>query len=229
MKRKFSSIINPNTQHLLDLLADKSTHPQIYQDTMYLLGKELANHLPLEGATGNICLACTAEDADFLAKGMLDALENQSNSISLACFWNHRQTIQGASPMPIAPIVSEYIEPLQSVQILVVVKSIISSGCVVKTNLTRLIEDMNPERIIVASPILLQGAQKRLSWEFPQEIFERFEFLYFAEDAEKTETGEVMPGIGGMVYGRLGFEGAEAARSYVPEVVKSRRMRFMVG
>jgi hypothetical protein len=37
----------------------------------------------------------------------------------------------------------------------------------------------------------------------------------------------VIPGIGGMVYDRLGFQGQEEKKRYIPEIVKSRRSKLI--
>lgn len=53
-----------------------------------------------------------------------------------------------------------------------------------------------------------------------------FQFFYFAKDDERTPEGEVIPGIGGNVYYRLGFEGQDSKNKYIPEVVKARCSKF---
>ncbi len=52
---------------------------------------------------------------------------------------------------------------------------------------------------------------------------EKFQFIYLAEDNERTDEGEVVPGIGGMVYDRLGFNGQDDKNSYTPDLVRTRR------
>jgi hypothetical protein len=47
--------------------------------------------------------------------------------------------------------------------------------------------------------------------------------LFFAEDDERTEDGIVLPGIGGDVYERLGFEGQETKNRFIPKIVRERR------
>lgn len=50
----------------------------------------------------------------------------------------------------------------------------------------------------------------------------KFEFVTFAIDEDRLENGEVVPGIGGMVYPRLGLGDVAAKNSYIPEMVMSR-------
>jgi hypothetical protein len=106
--------------------------------------------------------------------------------------------------------------------VLIVVKSIISGACVVKTNLASLIDEALPLRVIVAAPVMLKGAEQRLASEFPQSMSSRFEYFAFAIDDEKGSDDNVVPGIGGSVYERLGFGDKTA---YIPEIVKERRRR----
>jgi hypothetical protein len=66
----------------------------------------------------------------------------------------------------------------------------------------------------------LEGAEGRLAAEFPSSTSGRFEYFTFAIDTERDQDDNVVPGIGGSVYARLGFEDKT---SYVPELVKQRR------
>ena len=71
---------------------------------------------------------------------------------------------------------------------------------------------------------MLNEAQDNLRKEFPEEVYNRFQFLTFAIDDEKSDKGEIIPGIGGMVYPRLGLGDAETKNKYIPEIVKERMM-----
>jgi len=96
---------------------------------------------------------------------------------------------------------------------------------VVKTNLTRAISYANPARIFVAAPVLLEGAEGRLSNEFPKHINQKFEFIHFATDTEKNGE-DVIPGIGGSLYELLGLGNSLEKNKYVPALVKERRKKF---
>jgi hypothetical protein len=71
------------------------------------------------------------------------------------------------------------------------------------------------------------NAEDKLKSEFEKDIYDKFQFFYFAKDDERTSQGEVIPGIGGMVYDRLGFQGQEEKNRYIPEIVKSRRSKLI--
>ncbi len=225
MTRKYSSLINNHIRSLLDTLADKSIEAQQYQETMTKLGISLGDALLTKiDKEKSVYLASTVEDADFLARGVLNQLENHLDSVAFACFWNQRFSPFEIEDLAIAPILKKYQEKtLNDVNYLIVIKSIISGACVVKTNLINLIQTITPEKIIIVAPVMYHTAQEKLKREFDNDIYEKFQFIYFAEDDERTQEGEVIPGIGGMVYERLGFQGQDDKNRYIPEIVKQRR------
>ena len=198
--------------------------PSEYQHEMLTLGQYLAEKLSNRlKDEETYCVASTAEDADFLAKGVIDGLLASVADVKLACFWNHHTTpVKGGEST--APIVRKFFEKgATDCQNLIIVKSVISGACVVKTNLTDLIQKMNPNRIFVVSPVMHVDAKMKLSREFPPEISNKFDFEYFATDAERDAlTNEVKPGIGGDVYILLGLSSQEHKNSFLPELVKSK-------
>ncbi|MEB3230817.1 MAG: hypothetical protein VKJ64_07400 [Leptolyngbyaceae bacterium] len=231
MTRHYSAIATHEVQHLLTVIADKSTSHQAYQQAMTDLGQHLGTamldamgHPP---TSHHIYLVATAEDADFLASGILKQLEAHLNSVGFACIWNQRTSLFGMKPLAVAPILKQYREPVEQVDTLIVVKSIISGGCVVKTNLQNLIQTLQPQQIFIAAPVLYHTAEASLRQVFPADITNKFRFFYFAQDHERTEQGEVVPGIGGMVYDRLGFNGQSDKNRYTPSIVKQRRQMIL--
>lgn len=228
--RTFTPFASLDVRRQLDILVDQSASASAYQEAMTSLGKQLAAHVVAENPSimqSTVCVACTVEDADYLARGLLEglaALGFDSSLLKLVCFWNERvRRFNGDDhdSFDVAPIIKQYREEVDfSNAVIVVVKSIISGACVVKTNLATLIDQVLPKRVIVAAPVMLEGADKRLAAEFPSSTAGRFEYFTFAIDTEKDKDENVIPGIGGSVYERLGFENKT---SYVPELVKQRR------
>lgn len=211
---------------LLDSLVDQRTQSQDYAKAFYELGGALSDVIQNSNSLSSetrVTLACSSEDADWLSKGILDHLEQHVASINLAVFWNIRSNAFQNSELAVAPIIKTYIESLENVDVLIICKSIINTSCVVRTNLTYLIERITPKRIFIASPVLFENAIHSLENEFPKFISDKFEFFYFAEDDEVTATGEVIPGIGGSVYHRLGLEDGIRKNKYIPMIVKERR------
>ncbi|MBW4486149.1 MAG: hypothetical protein KME14_26810 [Tildeniella torsiva UHER 1998/13D] len=229
MTRQYSALVDADVKQLLNVIADKSTPPQAYQGTMTQLGKRLGSAMlaALENQHQRAYLVATVEDADFLSLGVLKQLETQIDSVGFACFWNQRTTLFDLNALAVAPILKQYQEPANQVDTLIVVKSIISGGCVVKTNLQNLIQTISPQRIFIAAPVLYHSAEAALRQVFSPDISQKFEFFYFAIDDERTDQGEVLPGVGGIIYDRLGFDGQEGKNSYTPAIVKQRRQQFL--
>lgn len=223
------ALSDPQARVLLDELLeykDKSDAAR-YRENMYKLGKQLACSLvPLlqTEQNRNICVICTVEDADNLARGFIEVLEDRFNKIRLLCMWNERIREHGVS---ISPIRKSYIENFDKDNaIFIVVKSIISGSCVVKTNLTKAITDADPKKIFVVAPVMYINAKANLEKEFSPEITKRFEYISFATDSQVSEDGsEVIPGIGGSIYELYGFENEAAKNKYIPDLVKQRRRK----
>ncbi len=198
------------TIRLMQLLTEPDVSVEDYRHAFYRLGRELGLLLNEKagGNYGNTMLACASEDADWLARGVLDVLS--SDKVSLAVFWNERM------------IVKSYVEPVEECRTLVLVKSIVSTSCVVKTQLTRLMTDIQPQKVYIVAPVMYKDAARNLKEEFPSALAEKFEFITFAVDTERDEQHGVIPGIGGMVYPRLGLGDVHDKNRYMPELVKSR-------
>ena len=228
--RTFTPLASGDARQQLDILVDQNASASAYQGAMTALGRHLAAEVVTRNPSikqSTVCVACTVEDADYLARGLLEGLAEtgvDSSQLKLVCFWNERvRRFNGDDhdSFDVAPIVKQYREEVDiSNAVIVVVKSIISGACVVKTNLATLIDHVLPQRIIVVAPVMLEGAETRLSAEFPSSTAGKFEYFTFAIDTERDRNDNVVPGIGGSVYERLGFEDKT---SYVPELVKQRR------
>lgn len=210
-------------RYLLDQLSSSATSPDDYRSAFYSLGAILSTAIneAFDLSTSKVTIACSSEDADWLTKGILDNLTTAHTS--LAVFWNLRANPFDQEDISIAPITKSYIEEIANPAYLIITKSIIYTSCVVRTNLTYLIEHLNPEKIIITSPVMFANAEETLKAEFSPEISDKFNFLYFATDNEVNAEGEVMPGIGGSVYERLGIGNSETKNKYIPDIVKARR------
>lgn len=219
---------DPVAKNLVNELSEIKGSPERYRQQMLEIGKHLGKGIvPAldRKSSADICVVCTVEDADFLARGLIEKLEEAGleQSIHLICLWNDKIKEEGVS---ISPVRKEYKEDFnKDNSIFIIVKSIISGACVVKTNLTRAISASTPNQIFVASPVMLKGAEQRLSAEFPSSIHSKFEFVHFATDTEKNGE-DVVPGIGGSVYELLGLGNSKEKNKYIPNIVKERRAKF---
>lgn len=190
-----------------------------YRETMLDLGGILGTAVNREIPKHHRCLVVsTAEDADYLSLGVIQSLDKDHETLA-AVFWNNYVRIEGG---PIAPIIHKYLQPgYEDSEYLVIVKSIISTSCVVRTNILALIETVMAKKIYIVAPVMFAGAEQSLRDEFPENISSRFQFIFFATDYVRNEsTGDVVPGIGGQIYQRLGLEDQPARVGYIPELVK---------
>ena len=231
MSRTFTPFAeqDPETKALVNELLCLKGNVLGYQKHMRQLGNHLADSLiPQLNAEHpkDICVICTVEDADFLARGLIEKLESCSFGFNtrMICMWNKRIRGEGIS---ISPILRSYEEIYDKNDVVfVIVKSIISGACVVRTNLTRTVSVANPKSIFVVSPVMLKDAEIRLANEFPLEISRKFKFIHFATDTDRTPNGEeVIPGVGGSVYELLGFRDENNKNKYIPEIVRERRRK----
>lgn len=222
MSRTFSPNATDAVKVLLQRLADRAPVAE-YREVMRGLGRVLGGIVAGSLGSAPLLLICTNEDADFLAQGVLDELAPIA-SVALACFWNDLTPMLDA-----APIVRRYVEPVDQVEAFVVVQSVISSACVVRTNIAELVDAHEPQRILVVSPVMHSGARTGLETDLGPDIARRLEYVWFATDDEKKVDGEVVPGIGGSVYELLGIGTAETKNSYTPELVRRRRALLPVG
>jgi hypothetical protein len=206
----------------LEALADKTTGVEEYRKAFRMLGVELGKVLAYEYKTtpaAKTMLVCASEDADWLAAGV--ELGFGKGELKKSVYWSSREVVhinEDGSKVEISPIEKAYEEPIDDCELLVIVKSIISTSCVVKTQLTRLIGKISPRQIAILAPVMYKDGKPNLMREFPEEINRKFHFITFAIDDER-KGNEVVPGIGGMVYPRLGFVDIETKNHFIPEMV----------
>lgn len=216
-------------EHLSALLNAQDDVPA-YRQTMHALGQKLGEHIFDElTQLSSVCLVSTAEDADYLTRGLLEVLNRiRTLEVTLVCFWHDRWTIGDEQKISVAPITRRYVEPFDKdhVDAVIVLKSIIASSCVVRTDLTEVLTLTKPEQIFILAPVAYSHSWESLAREFSQEISEKFDYVYFAEDSEMDDEGLLVPGIGGNVYDLLGMPKVEG-RSYGPRLIKERRQRYL--
>lgn len=217
-KREFSRFANDVARDALNELLVSEGSPDRYRASMEVLGRCLGEALNQVLPDHEKCLiASTAEDADYLSYGLLQELDRKHETLA-AVFWNNHYSLEKGS---IAPVVHKYLQPgYDKADSLVVVKSVISGSCVVRTNILALIEQIKVRKIYIVSPVMHAKAKSALESEFPREVSDKFEFICFAIDALRDpSSGEVLPGIGGQVYQLLGIGDQPVRTSYIPKMV----------
>lgn len=231
--RNLAKDISPETLAALNLLINAKTSRRAYGEAFHRLGQLLAMRLPRAELGAKVLLVCTSEDADFLARGLFEAIkppkQPNGSSLAFACLWQARfdpvSTGLNRKRFEVAPVIKRYEEPIQDdIDSLIVVKSIIATSCVVRHALLDAVERKHPKRIFVVSPVIARGAQDSLRAEFPKKIARLFQFVYFAEDDAPGDDGMVWPGIGGNVHERLPLPKTEGI--VMPKIVAKRRDKY---
>ncbi len=215
--RSFSNLSTPEVKKELTRLLNEPSFVQ-YRDAMTKLGQQLGAAVKERISSKAFALVTTPEDADFLTRGMLEMLPRRR--AHLACYWTSRHHFPGRAD--VATVTQSFVDPSmpRTVETVVIAKSIIASGCIVRTNLEKFLTEVKPVRILIAAPVMLSGAEKQLRDDFPPSISKRFEFLTFAIDSVQ-EGRTVKPGVGGQVEARLGLKGK--SDRFSPALVKEWR------
>lgn len=223
MSRKYTPIATTEVQKQLKQLLESIGEPKEYQSTMTELGRLLGESVFYKLnklSNKDTIVVSTAEDADFLQYGVASVLKRHDVNIKLAIFWNHHYQLPNKAS--VAPILHSFIESnYEDVKNVVIVKSVMSGSCVVRTNLIAMLDKIKDiENIFILSPVAHKDSKKKLKEAFPKEISDKFVFIFFAEDDVKNEEGEVIPGIGGQIYNLLGLDNQPALTGYMPKVIK---------
>lgn len=224
MARVFENLNHENelkVKHALTQLIKPNVDSAEYRMAFSELGSELGTVI-VKGypKLGNILLVCASEDADWLAKGLIDSLHRD---IGLAVLWSNRITVCQDPKVEVSEIDKSYVDMEgNTCDTMIVVKSIISTSCVVKSQLNYLVKRVNPQNIIIAAPVMFVSAKDSLMNEFPASVNSKFSFLTFAIDDVRDDNGVVLPGVGGMVYPKLGLGNQVEKNSYMPQIVKDR-------
>lgn len=205
----------------LNILVDQNTDSDHYKDAFLRLGNSFGEIINKEiDSDAKVMICCTNEDADWLTKGLIEALN--VNNLKISVFWNITYTPNNNTDFRVAPIIKSYIEDIENPDLLIIVKSIIYTSCVIRTNLEYLIKKINPQKIKIFSPVIYKNSDEILKRQFDSKISSKFDFTYFAKD-DTVENNNVVPGIGGNVYQRMGFGDNFDKNKYIPNLVKERR------
>lgn len=251
MARRYTRLGQSNRPVLdcLKVLADTTTSSAQYRLAMRQAGTLLADALSkVMHVRGKIIhVAFSSEDADFIASGFVERLEDLFAHVRIACFWNKVEHVFNLPWLKQASIIREYYDNFPGeADLYVFIKSVFDAGEATTLNLGRLSEDAGEGPICVAAPVMFMDAAKR-------EIENRKKLLTFAFDDALDARGYVSPGIGGDVCQRLDLEreqtdfipaiittrlfnpdrlvpsGGHAAPRYIEEPVKARRIAKSFG
>lgn len=218
--RIYTEIATARAKRQLQDLLDSSSAPTVYRENMIELGKLLAEAVLPSLKNQSTLIVSTAEDADYLQLGVSSSLKSSGIDTKLAVFWNHHYQLSNSAS--VAPIVHKFFEPgYKCVKNIIVVKSVMSGSCVVRTNLIEMLDEVKKaENIFILSPVAHKNSEEKLKKEFSEDISDKFRFLCFAIDEKRDTSGEVVPGIGGQIYDLLGLSKQPVLTSYMPRVVE---------
>jgi|GEM_PF-199613 len=227
--------LDQSVEELLEHLSDPANNSLSSDLAMYQLGRKLGENILnlinskfVSNGYTKVYIATTVEDADYLAKGILEVIDAKISNLGFACFWNHRFAPSGIKELMVAPIVEEYVEPVcDPIDYLILVTAVISDDCVLRTNLTYLVEKINPLHIIIASPVITKGAKESVKSEFEVEISNKFEFRYFAEDNEEESQGNYVSKIIAKFEQSLESIDQDEKNKSTPQIVKIRRDQYI--
>lgn len=218
--RTYTEIATTRAKRQLQDLLDSNSAPVAYRNSMIELGKLLADAVSPSLENKSTLIVSTAEDADYLQFGVSSSLKSKGIDTKLAVFWNHHYQLTNSSS--VAPIVHKFVEPgYKCVKNIIVVKSVMSGSCVVRTNLIEMLDEVKrAEHVFILSPVAHKNSEEKLKKEFPKHISDKFKFFCFAIDDKRDVSGEVIPGIGGQIYDLLGLSKQPVLSSYMPKVVE---------
>ena len=224
--RSYSDWSDQETQDLVKSLLKVPQTPIEYRSRMESIGMVLGHYIwqhYISEAPDLTLIVSTADDADFLTRGLMTAIEAIAGEgiTRLCCFWNGSGTIGEKKIRPIKRSYSE-IRAGDQIRYVIIVKSIIATACTVRTNLLESLSKTNPEKIFVTAPVMWKNAPSLLSEEFPSAISDKFDYVFIAQDEEKDDQGIVKPGIGGSVYDLYDVE----KMKHRPVVLSERRHRY---
>lgn len=229
MARKYVNLNHVNekrVKHALAQLVKQDIDSADYRIAFSELGNELGSLIAEKNPDmGKVLLVCASEDADWLAKGLKDNLHEDTG---LAVLWTHRIVVCDSPKVEVSTIDKSYIDMVgDTCDTMIIVKSIISTSCVVKSQVNYLIQRVRPKNIIIAAPVMFVDAKESLIKEFPKDISSKFSFIAFAIDDKRDMNGVVFPGVGGMVYPKLGLGDADKKNYYMPQLVRERAFASM--
>jgi hypothetical protein len=194
-----------------------------FSEVMYDCGQALAAILleSLQEAPRKVCVMTPAEDADGIAKGVVDHLKGHGVDAYLLCLWNQLSTPFVGGEM-VAPILRKYAQDgYDECDQLIAVQSFLGDSTVLKTNITAHFDKLKPQVVHVLAPAMHTKLQETLNRQFPESIHERFRFYTFVYDSDlDAATGELRPGIGGLPAERMNHQRHTSYRGFPHSVIE---------
>lgn len=182
---------------------------------------------------GELAVVCAAEDADGLAHGVVQALEQAGLAahVHLFCHWTRQRTLQGET---LATIAKEYREPFPARGgVLLLVTPLLEQVAPLRAQLSRALEGCQPSHILLLAPLAENGVAQALQQQFPAKLAEKISLLSFATLAVPTTVsataGSSTPTASSPAATTTAPRRRPTPLSFNPQLVQSRRAeRFRV-
>lgn len=192
---------------------------------MHNAGFSFGNLLDLDRSdTTQVCVVCSAQDADYLARGVIDSLAEQGHGerVRLLCTWS--EPVQAAG-LQLNCIVKQYCEPLDPAPtIFVVLAGVWREGSAGLTNLFRALSYTAPQRVVVAGLAVDGQAFASMLDELPPSVRGKVERLCCQLYPNMTPAErEHLLHVEKSLYASMGFVQPNTANKYIPTLVKERR------
>lgn len=198
------------------------------QAVMHNAGFSFGNMLDLDKSdNAQVCVVCSAQDADYLARGVIDSLVEQGRAerVRLLCTWS--EPVQAAG-LQLNCIIKQYCEPLEPAPtIFVVLSGVWREGSVGLTNLFRALSYTAPQRVVVAGLAVDGHAFASMLDELPPAVRGKVERLCSQLYPSMTPVErEHLLHAEKSLYASMGFAQPQDAKMCIPALVKERRQRF---
>lgn len=191
---------------------------------MHKAGFAYGDTVGLDLADAQVCVVCSAQDADHLARGVIESLVAQGHGekVRLLCTWS--ESVQAAG-FNLHCIVKQYFEPLgPAPTVFLVLSGFWREGSAVLSNLFRALSYTTPQRIVLAGPVMDAQAVSNMLEEMPLALRSSVQRLYCVLNENMTQAErERMLEVETSLYASMGFTPLNAANKYIPALVKERR------
>ena len=215
------------TTMALDILSNPNSKPFEYAIAVDIVRMDVLSKAFEADAFSKIGVhaVSAATDYELLLKPTVETLRERGHLVAVSCLWPVSKVIlEGrVDTTSISMAMSE--RSASEMPLLLVMAQAIGTVTELQSILAHVLFEMREndyERIVVLSLVSHVDAEMHLKGMLPDRYRESFIFLDSRKDHELSLEGVLVPGIGGTSAYRAGFNSQEEARSFVPEIFRSK-------
>lgn len=225
MARQFTELareIGDEALRPLDMLLDKAAASRGYRTAMYALGKALGlvfcKYQTV--ADRSVYIGTPAEDADYLARGMIDTLVDAGAEVRFACYWTAPRK-DGPLAFTKAPLITrEYKDPFpEYIDHLIAIRSSIARAYTAKFSLDYFADDANYCRSHIIAPVMWSSAWHDIT---ENSNLDKQAPMVWTFALDEDEGDDLNAGVGGDVYRRLELGPDDMRHALLPTIVHER-------